>query len=398
MDSFLAGKKIVVGLCGSIAAFKVAGWVSTMSKAEADLDVVMTGGAKKFITPLSLAALSGKKVYEDMFDETNSIMSHIDIGQNADVLIVAPASANFIARAAAGMADDLLSTILLASTCKVVICPAMNPNMYKHPATIRNIKILQEYGYIVLEPSVGHVACKQEGQGRLIEWEFVRECLAHILVKQDYAGKKLLVSAGPTIETIDPARFISNRSSGKMGYAVARAATRRGAEVCLVTGPSSQEIPIVSKLVQITSAIEMNEAMVENFPISEIIIKSAAVSDFRPKESFENKVKKVDADLSINLVQNPDILKGLGQKKREGQLLVGFAAESKDIISEGRKKLVSKHLDMIAVNDISAENTGFASDTNKLHLISSKEQKTLPLTSKFHTANLLLDEILKLQG
>lgn len=396
MDSFLAGKKIVVGLCGSIAAFKVAGWVSSMSKAEADVEVVMTKGAQKFVTPLTLAALSGKDVHTDMFDNSSNIMGHIDLGQNADIILISPASANFIARAASGMADDLLTTTLLAASCPIIICPAMNPTMYKHPATKKNIHILKEYGYTILEPTSGKVACKQEGQGRLIEWEDVLEELALKLVKQDFSGKKLVVSAGPTIETIDPARYISNRSSGKMGYAIARAATRRGAEVCLVSGPSAEKVPKVASYIKVQSAIEMQGAMEDNAIDSDIIIKSAAVSDFRPIEVFDQKIKKNDVSLSIKLTQNPDILKSLGEKKRAGQLLIGFAAESQNIINEGLKKLESKSLDMIAVNDISKENSGFATDTNKLHLIKRTGQKELPHTSKLQTANLLLDEILSL--
>lgn len=396
MNSVWAGKKIIVGVCGSIAAFKVAGWVSNLVKAEAEVDVVLTDGGSQFVKPLTFAALTGKAVYQDMFDE-NNIMAHIDLGRDSDIYLIAPASANTIAKLAAGMADDLLSTSVLAARSQIVVCPAMNPDMYAHPATQENLNKLKEYGYTIIEPDTGLVACKEEGQGRLPEWDDVEEQLMEFIVPQNLKGENILVTAGPTREPIDPARFISNRSSGKMGYAIAKAARRRGAEVTLITGPVSIEPPQGVRLLKTITASEMFNAVTENSNSASIIIKSAAVSDFRPEHYNEQKVKKEQGENSIELARTQDILKHLGAEKKPGQLLVGFAAESENIIENGRKKLESKNLDMVAVNDISGENTGFESSTNQLYLLTAKEDVQLPLTSKEHTANLLLDNILKLK-
>lgn len=396
MNSVWAGKKIIVGVCGSIAAFKVAGWVSNLVKAEAEVDVVLTAGGSQFIKPLTFAALTGKSVYQDMFDEKN-IMAHIDLGSDSDLYLIAPASANTIAKLAAGMADDLLSTSVLAARSQVVVCPAMNPDMYSHPATQNNLRKLKEYGYKIIEPDTGVVACKEEGKGRLPEWNDVEEELYEFIVPQDFKGQQVLVTAGPTREPIDPARFISNRSSGKMGYAIAQAAKRRGAEVTLVTGPVSITPPKGVNLIKTITAKDMFNAVTENSRNASIIIKSAAVSDFRPDKYNVQKVKKEQGESNIGLTGTKDILKHLGLEKKPVQLLIGFAAESENIIENGRKKLVNKNLDMVAVNDISCENTGFESATNQLHLLTDKEDVQLPLTSKEHTANLLLDNILKLK-
>ena len=396
MNAVWAGKKIIVGVCGSIAAFKVAGWVSNLIKAEADVEVVLTEGGGKFIKPLTFAALTGRPVYEDLFDEKN-IMAHIDLGRDSDLYLIAPASANTIAKLAVGMADDVLTTSVLAARSQVVVCPAMNPDMYAHPATQINLNKLKEYGYKIIEPDTGHVACKEEGKGRLPEWKDVEAELFKFIVPQDYSGETLLVTAGPTREPLDPARFISNRSSGRMGYAIAEAAQRRGASVTLVTGPVSLAAPKGIKLLQTITAEEMFNAVVKNSDDASIIIKSAAVSDFRPEQYNEQKVKKERVESIIQLVKTQDILKHLGVEKKENQLLIGFAAESENIIENGRRKLESKNLDMVAVNDISCENTGFESVTNQLHLLTQKEDVQLPHTSKAQTANLLLDNILKLR-
>ncbi|CAG36402.1 bifunctional phosphopantothenoylcysteine decarboxylase/phosphopantothenate--cysteine ligase CoaBC [Desulfotalea psychrophila] len=396
MDSFFVGKKIVVGLTGSIAAFKVAGWVSTLSKAEADVEVIMTRGACQFITPLSLAALSGKGVHQDMFSgDGQAVMDHIDLVADADIFLIAPASANTIARLAAGMADDLLTTAVLAARCPVVVCPAMNPNMYSHPATRRNIATLQEFGYRIVEPDSGLVACKQVGQGRLPEWPVVREELASELIEQDLRGEKILVTAGPTREPLDPARFLGNRSSGKMGYALATAARRRGGDVILVSGPTALVAPHGVETIRVNTAEEMYARVMENASAADIIVKSAAVADFRPENYVEQKVKKEGASMSLGLARNPDILFELGKGRRADQLLVGFAAESENIVDHGRSKLERKKLDMIAVNDISSAQTGFESDTNQLFVITEDGVVTLPLTTKNHTANLLLDQMVK---
>lgn len=394
MDSFLVGKKILIGVSGSIAAFKVAGWTSTMAKAEADIDVVMTTGASEFIGALTFSALTGKRTYRDMFGEKDgNVMAHIDLGSEADLILVAPASANTIAKLANGLADELLSTTVLAARCPVIICPAMNPQMYSHPGTQANIKRLKEYGYHIVEPESGLVACKQEGQGRLAEWETVREFMATALIEQDLAQEKFLVTAGPTREPLDPARFLSNRSSGKMGYAIARMARRRGAEVVLVSGPTSLATPIGVQKISVITAQEMHDAVTAEAETASIIVKSAAVSDFKPRSYAEQKVKKDTAEMVVELETNPDILKGLGQGKKQGQILVGFAAESENHEAAGRKKLESKNLDFIAINDISATNTGFEADTNQLFVLSHDGITQLPLTTKEKTANLLLDQI-----
>ena len=394
MNSIWTGKKILVGVTGSIAAFKVAGWVSDLIKSEADVDVIMTTAASQFITPITMSGLTGKTVYLDMFDEQQS-MSHIDLGRECDLFLIAPASANTIAKLANGIADNLLTAAVLACRSKVVVCPAMNPDMYAHPATQYNLQKLRDYGYKVLEPDSGLVACGEEGKGRLPEWDDVREQLSEFIVKQDLRGETVLVTAGPTREPIDPARFISNRSSGKMGYSIAKAARQRGAKVILISGPVSLARPKHIETINVTTADEMFRAVSDKKSAASIIIKSAAVSDFRPEKYHSEKVKKDKVEDKINLIQNRDILKYLGDNREEGQLLIGFAAESENIIENGRKKLQKKNLDMIAVNDISHSQTGFESSTNQLHILTEAEELRLPLTSKEHAAHLLLDQILR---
>ena len=396
-QSVFAGKRIVVGVCGSIAAFKVAGWVSELAKEEALVSVVMTASAKEFITPLTFAALSGNDVHTGMFGAgKEDVMAHINIGRDADVILVAPATANLMARLAVGMADDLLTTTLLASRARVLICPAMNPRMYDHPATRRNLQVLKELGYAIIDPESGMMACKEEGEGRLAEWDTVKEYLAKSLTAQDLRGQRVLVTAGPTREPLDPARFLSNRSSGKMGYALARAAFRRGAEVILVSGPTALPCPpgVTREMVQ--TAREMRERVLAYAEGCSVIVKAAAVADYRPETLHEHKVKKENIEKELVLEKNPDILFELGKKKKPGQVLVGFAAESKKLAEEGLKKLRKKNLDLIAVNDIGGDRTGFEAETNQLLLISNAGTEALPFTSKAHTADLLWDRIVAL--
>lgn len=393
-QSVFAGKKIVVGVCGSIAAFKVAGWVSELAKEEAQVSVVMTASAGRFVTPLTFAALSGNEVYTEMFGAgKEDVMAHISIGRDAEVILVAPATANLMARLAAGMADDLLSTTLLASRARVLICPAMNPRMYDHPATRRNLRMLKELGYFIIDPATGMMACKEEGEGRLAEWGTVKEYLAKSLTVQDLAGQCVLITAGPTREPLDPARFLSNRSSGKMGYALARAAFRRGAEVILVSGPTALPCPPGVTRETVQTAEEMRERVLAHAEGCSVVVKAAAVADYRPATQHPHKVKKEDIEKELVLEKNPDILLELGRKKRPGQILVGFAAESRNLEEEGRKKLRKKNLDLIAVNDIAGERTGFEAETNQLLLISASGAEPLPFTSKAHTADLLWDRI-----
>ncbi len=393
-----SGKKIIVGVTGSIAAFKVAGWVSTLSKEGADVSVVMTQSACRFVASLTFAALSGNPVLTDMFaaEEAHAI-SHIQLGREADLVLIAPATANTIAKLAHGLADDFLATSVLAADCPVLVAPAMNSRMLLNPATQRNIQMLRDLGHGIIEPESGKMACKTDGPGRLPEWENVREQMLRSLAEQDLAGKKILITAGPTREPLDPARFLSNRSSGKMGYALAQTAWRRGADVLLISGPTTLQTPFGVKRVDVNTADEMYHAVMENCSEVSVIIKSAAVSDFRPEREAPNKVKKDDARLVINLKQTQDILLQLGKmKEKYGYFLMGFAAESCDHRNAGEKKLISKNLDLIAINDIAGENTGFSAETNQVTLLDSYGFTELPLTSKEDTANLILDRILKL--
>jgi len=395
MDCSFSGKKVVVGVTGSIAAFKVAGWVSALTKEGAEVKVVMTPAACRFVTPLTYAALSGNPVLTDMFaaEEAHAI-SHVQLGQEADILLIAPATANTIAKIAHGLADDLLSTSVLAATCPVIFAPAMNSQMLANPATQRNLERIKGLGYGIIEPDSGKMACKTEGPGRLPEWCDAREQLLAALTKQDLLGKKILVTAGPTREALDPARFLSNRSSGKMGYALARAAKRRGAEVLLVSGPTALATPFGVKRIDIQTAAEMNAVVMEACGRQSVIIKSAAVSDFCPERIESEKVKKDTAQFVLPLKQTPDILAQLGQRKeKEHFLLVGFAAESRDHRAAGEKKLSQKNLDLIAINDISGEDTGFETDTNQVTLLDKNGFTDLPLTSKEATANLILDRV-----
>jgi phosphopantothenoylcysteine decarboxylase/phosphopantothenate--cysteine ligase len=399
MHSSFAGKKILVGVTGSIAAFKVAGWVSTLAKAEAEVSVIMTRSAREFVSPLTFSALSGNPTYGDMFAEgLEETMHHITLGRDADLVIVAPATAGTIARLAAGMADDLLTTTILASRAPVMICPAMNSRMYLHPATRENIARLKHFGYQVIAPEDGLMACKEEGPGRLPEWEQVCDFFLRAVSKQDLLGEKVLITAGPTREPIDPARFLSNRSSGKMGYAMARTAFLRGAEVQLVSGPVSLACPVGVQRVSVQTARQMHEEVLHRFEWSSIVVKAAAVADFRPAVEQQQKMKKDQIEKEMHLLQNPDILHELGRRKKEGQILVGFAAESANLEEEGRKKLARKNLDMIAVNNICSENTGFECDSNQILLIDRNQARLLPMTGKEQTADMIWDRVVEQIG
>jgi phosphopantothenoylcysteine decarboxylase/phosphopantothenate--cysteine ligase len=394
MATVYSGKRILIGVTGSIAAFKVAGWVSTLAKAEAMVSVIMTESATRFVAPLTFSALSGDKVHTEMFDaNSGESMAHINLGRDADIIIIAPASAHTIARLANGMADDLLSTTVLAARCPVYVCPAMNSFMYRHPATQENISKLKSYGYHVIDPGEGLMACKEEGPGRLPEWDQVDDIFQRALTVADLQGRTVLVTAGPTREPIDPARFLSNRSSGKMGFALARAARRRGAEVILVAGPTGLPTPPGVKRVNVQTAQEMYEVVMQYAEAASVIIKSAAVADYKPRSCFSEKVKKEQISEQLELERNPDILKELGRRKKEGQILVGFAAESSRLELEGRKKLEAKNLDMIAVNNINSDSTGFEVDNNQVLLLTVEGTETLPFTSKDHTADLILDRV-----
>ncbi|MFH0783687.1 MAG: bifunctional phosphopantothenoylcysteine decarboxylase/phosphopantothenate--cysteine ligase CoaBC [Pseudomonadota bacterium] len=397
VQNVFAGKKVVIGVSGSIAAFKVAGWVSDLTKEEANISVVMTSSAGEFVTPLTFAALSGNEVHTEMFGrDKEDPMAHIGLGRDADLVLIAPATANIIAKLACGIADDLLTTMVLVTRAPVIVCPAMNSRMYNHPTTQRNIMTLKDIGYNIIDPACGMMACKEEGEGRLPEWNGVKEQLAQKLSPQDLQGLKIMVTAGPTREPLDPARFLSNRSSGKMGYALAQAARRRGAQVLLISGPSSLVCPPKVTLLKVQTALEMYDAVLTHAANFSVIIKAAAVADYRPATIYQHKVKKEQITRELLLERNPDILLELGKRKKEGQILVGFAAESKNLMEEGRRKLLNKNLDLIAVNDISGKFTGFETESNQLLLISASGSETLPHTSKLHSADLLLDRVQQL--
>jgi phosphopantothenoylcysteine decarboxylase/phosphopantothenate--cysteine ligase len=398
MHTTFAGKRITVGVTGSIAAFKVAGWVSSLVKEEARVTVIMTDSACRFVTPLTFAALSGEPVHSSLFAaEGAETIPHIRLARETDLIVIAPATAQTIARLAQGMADDLLACTVLATRAKVLVFPAMNAQMYSHPAVQGNIQRLRELGYQVHEPESGLMACKEEGFGRLPEWETAREVMLQNLATPDLAGEKILITAGPTREPLDPARFLSNRSSGKMGYALARTARRRGAEVTLITGPTTICLPQGVTGVRVETAAEMAEAVLARCQQASVIVKAAAVSDFRPVASATEKVKKERADLQLSLEQTTDILEELGKiKKKAGFLLVGFAAESKDHVTEGGKKLKNKNLDLIAINDIGSVHTGFEADTNQVTLLDANGLNRFPLVSKERTADLIWDHVIQM--
>ena len=391
----LQGKKILFGVTGSIAAFKAAAWVHALVKEEARVTVVMTRAATKFISELTFEALSGNAVHVEMFgDSAGDPMSHISLAREADCILIAPVTAHTIASLAHGLADNLLATsVLAASGIPVVICPAMNSNMYTHKATQDNIQRLKELGYVVVKPDEGRLACGDEGPGRLVEWDKAREELLTGLSGKDFGGQKIIVTAGPTREVLDPARFLSNRSSGKMGYALARTARRRGAHVTLITGPVSLDDPSGVEVIHITSAREMYDEVMQRSAEASIIVKSAAVADFRPAQPENHKVKKHSASKVLDLEPNPDILAELGRQRRKDQVLVGFAAESQNHEEEGKRKLQEKNLDLVVVNDIRGENTGFESDTNQVILVDHSGTHSLPLFSKEQTADRIWDHI-----
>ncbi len=395
--SSLQGRNILVGVTGSIAAFKTAGWVHALAEEGAKVTVVMTESATRFVSSLTFAALSGNRVYTDMFSQDDAdTMAHITLAKAVDSILIAPATAQTISRLAHGMADDLLCTAVLAATVPVVICPAMNTHMLAHPATRSNLATLQELGYLVIEPATGKLACGDEGAGRLPEWDEVRETLLGRFAADDLKGQQVLISAGPTREPLDPARYLTNRSSGKMGYALARTARRRGAEVTLISGPVHLEAPPGVTVVPVESGREMQAAVGQYAGEASIIIKAAAVADFRPAVASAEKIKKATVDSCLALTANPDILAELGRNRQDGQILVGFAAESQNHQAEGLRKLKEKNVDLMVVNDILGDDTGFDVDTNRVTLISAKGVERLELLSKEETADQIWDSVLAL--
>lgn len=392
----LEGKTVLLGVTGSIAAYKIASLASALKKRHADVHVLMTENATNFINPITFETLTGNKCLVDTFDRNFQFqVEHISIAKKADVVMIAPASANVIGKLAHGIADDMLTTTIMACKCKKFISPAMNTNMFENPVVQDNLKILEHYGYEVIAPANGYLACGDTGAGKMPEPETL---LAYIeretACKKDLKGKKILVTAGPTQEAIDPVRYITNHSSGKMGYAIAKTAMLRGADVTLVSGHTAIEPPMFVNLVPVVTAKDMYEAVTSISDEQDIIIKAAAVADYRPANVSDEKVKKREGQMSIELERTDDILKYLGEHKPTGQFLCGFSMETQNVIENSRAKLVKKNLDMVAANNVKVEGAGFQGDTNVLTLITREEEISLPLMTKEGAAGRLLDKIL----
>ncbi len=394
----LKGKTVVLGVTGGIAAYKAANLASMLVKQRADVHVIMTKNALNFINPITFETLTGNKCLTDTFDRNFQYqVEHVELAKRADVVMIAPATANVIAKMANGLADDMLTTTVLACTCPRIVAPAMNTRMYENPATQDNLKKLVDYGFQIVEPAVGRLACKDVGAGKLpkeallMDW-ILRET-AH---KKDMKGLRVLVTAGPTMEAIDPVRFITNHSSGKMGYAIARAAMLRGAEVTLVTGKTAIDPPPFVEVVPVTSAKELFHAVIARSHEQDMIIKAAAVADYRPAQTSEEKLHKSDEDLTLVLERTEDTLQYLGDHKRAGQLLCGFAMETSDTEKRAREKLRKKKLDMIVANNVKVEGAGFGTDTNIVTLLTEKETIGLAQMSKDDVAECVLDKLLQL--
>lgn len=396
----LKGKTVLLGVTGSIAAYKIAGLASALKKLHANVHVLMTENATNFITPITFESLTGNKCLVDTFDRNFQFqVEHVSLAKKADVVMIAPASANVIGKLAHGIADDMLTTTVMACTCKKMISPAMNTRMYENPILQDNLKILRHYDFEVIEPASGYLACGDTGAGKMPEPEVLLAwILREIAYPKDLKGKKILITAGPTQESVDPVRYLTNHSSGKMGYALAKRAMLRGAEVTLVSGPVSIEPPMFVKTVPVITAREMFEAVTSLAEEQDIIIKAAAVADYRPKVVSDEKVKKKDGELSIELERTDDILGYLGEHRRPGQFLCGFSMETQNMIGNSRAKLEKKHLDMVAANNLKVPGAGFQGDTNVLTLITQDEDVSLCLMSKEDAAGKILDKILSLMG
>ena len=392
----LKGKHVVLGITGSIAAYKTAGLASMLVKKGCHVHVLMTENATNFINPITFETLTGNKCLVDTFDRNFEFsVEHVALAKQADVVMIAPASANVVAKLAHGLADDMLTTTVLACRCKKIIVPAMNTNMYENPIVQDNIKICEKYGMEVIKPAVGYLACGDTGAGKMPEpaelFDYIEQ---EIGAQKDLEGKKILVTAGPTREAIDPVRYITNHSTGKMGYAVAKAAALRGADVTLVTGKTDTPKPRFVKLIEIQSAGDMFEAVTAAAAEQDIIIKAAAVADYRPKSVGTEKTKKTDGDMAIELERTDDILKWLGAHRREGQFLCGFSMETQNMLENSRVKLDKKNIDMIVANNLKVEGAGFGTDTNVVTIITRERNLELEKMTKEEVADRLLDEIL----
>lgn len=395
----MKGKTIIVGVTGGIAAYKSAQLVSDLVKEGCIVHVVMTKNACSFINPITFETLTGNKCLVDTFDRNFEFkVEHVSLSQSADAFLIAPATANIIGKLANGIADDMLSTMVLAAKCDIIIAPAMNTNMYMNSIVQENIKKLSKHGFIIVEPSSGRLACGDEGKGRLPDVGVLVSYLRRqIAFEKDMKGLKVVVTAGPTEEALDPVRFITNHSTGKMGYAVAQAAMLRGAEVTLISGPVSVLAPPFVETVSVRSAEDMLCAVKQHFDNSDILIMAAAVADYTPLDYSEHKIKKSDGELSLSLKRTEDILKYAGENKREGQTVCGFSMETHDLIENSKRKLESKNCDMIAANSISDSGSGFGTDTNRITLLTKNETTALPLLSKDEAAHRILDRLMSLR-
>lgn len=388
-------KKIIVGVTGGIAAYKAAELVRLLVGEGASVKVAMTAHATNFVTPLTFEALSGNGVVWDMWDPKTAPMDHITWGQDADLIVIAPATANFLAHMAHGIGPDFLCTLVLAATAKILLCPSMNVHMLSNPAVQENISILRDRGYVVMDPEEGELACGTKGSGRLPEPVDILDQSRQLLSDGDLKGLKVLITAGPTMEPIDPVRYITNRSSGKMGYALAAAASLRGADVTLISGPTHLRPPKNVRLTNVKTAEEMKKAVFARRQESDVIIKAAAVLDYKPHKTAGHKIKKEDGNQILELVRTPDILEELGRTKDNNQcILVGFAAETENLISNASEKLARKNLDMIVANDVSRDDAGFETDTNLVRILyRNGEKEDLPLMTKTEVANHILGRI-----
>ena len=395
----LKGKTVLLGVSGSIAAYKTAYLASALKKLDADVHVLMTQNATNFINPITFETLTGNKCLVDTFDRNFEFsVEHVSLAKQADVVMIAPASANVIGKLAHGIADDMLTTTVMACKCKKIVAPAMNTRMFENPIVQDNLKILTRYGYEVISPATGYLACGDTGAGKMPE---PQELLEYIRQESEYEknmqGLKVLVTAGPTQEAIDPVRYITNHSTGKMGYAIAKMAARRGAEVTLVSGQTALEAQQFVDTISVRSARDMFEVVAGRAAEQDIIIKAAAVADYRPKHVSDQKMKKKDGDLVIELERTDDILASLGENRRPGQFLCGFAMETENLLENSRKKLKKKHLDMIVANSLRTEGAGFGGDTNVVTMITESEEISLGKMSKEETASHILDQIMKIR-
>ena len=395
----LAGKTVLLCVSGSIAAYKIAYLASALKKLKADVHVLMTRNATNFINPITFETLTGNKCLVDTFDRNFEFsVEHVSLAKAADVVLVAPASANVIAKLAHGLADDMLTTTVLACTCRKIISPAMNTRMFENPITQDNLKICEHYGMEVISPASGYLACGDTGAGKMPEPEVLLQyILKEVQYEKDLKGKKILVTAGPTREAIDPVRYITNHSTGKMGYAIAKTAALRGAEVTLVSGPAEVEPPMFVNFVPVVTAKDMFEAVTSRSDEMDAVIKAAAVADYRPKFVNTEKTKKKDGDMAIELERTDDILKWLGEHKKDSQFLCGFSMETEHMLENSRAKLKKKNLDMIVANNLKVAGAGFGTDTNVVTMIRENKETELPIMSKEDVAEAILDEIFEIK-